>query len=454
MKSLCKWLLVVSAFAHLRAGFVHVWAIGEIENSPALVVATVERVARKEAVPQAQWRSSAPEQYFEAILRVRRVFSRARIGVGGTVTVRYIGAGESHPVVMNGFPMWPPMEKGVMALFPLAPGKDGKWLPVADQGWNLIVPAISDFRGSGKVQSGRSFIIAELANTLANGDAASRYGASLYLREANRWPDGFRPELERAVGANDNRWLEVACALLASMGTPRPTIGELMGQPDSEDPRNRYREIGWVLAKGVKRGYPDRLIRALLRNQTAYEWGAANSLREFKDSPIVIQAVRAALVHDPRASIHLARQLIQAGQRAFLREALNAAVKLASSPEGVSISTLQAASWLLREEGTDEQFNVIPATLRRLKFENEEDYRKLYGSVSYSVSKRELRTAAVLIDDRRFGFGRLRYCDVAAAAVERFSGESFGMNQSMTLDERDRRVAIVAAWLRTHRDAL
>jgi hypothetical protein len=107
----------------------------------------------------------------------------------------------------------------------------------------------------------------------------------------------------------------------------------------------------------------------------------------------------------------------------------------------------------LRDYGSDRQFDVIPATLRRLKNRNEDAYRKLFGSVNYMQSRRELRVAAVLIDDRRPGFGTLRYCDVAAGTVERLSGQAFGIKRQMSPEERDRAVARAAAWLASHPQA-
>jgi hypothetical protein len=160
------------------------------------------------------------------------------------------------------------------------------------------------------------------------------------------------------------------------------------------------------------------------------------------------------LTKDPSGSIYAAYMLVRNGQRAFLTEALKAAVKLVSNPGLVPMNRLQASSALLRDYGTDDQFDIIPATLRRLKNVNEDQYRKLFGSVSYRQNKRELRAAAILIDDRRPGFGSLRYCDVAAATVEKLSGENFGIKQEMPASERDRSVALAAAWLSSHRTTI
>jgi hypothetical protein len=451
MKVVFRCLAVLALAPQLHAGFVHVWGIGEIDDSPALVVATVEGVVIKEPARSGRPRSNPSDRYWEAALRVHRAYSRQSLNKDATIMVRYISYGNPNAGVMNG-PIWPRFEKGYTALFPLTPGDDGQWRLVADEGFNLTVPAIPGNPHTQPLASGPTFILGELANTLANGTAADRYAAAVYLREADAWPDGFREVLDQAMGGSDDRWLEVACALLASLGIPQPTIDQLMANPNWPGTGNQA--AAWALKKGAKRGYPNRLIRCMLRNMPTYEWGATNRLLEFKDSPLVIHELTISLTKDPSGSIYAAYMLVRNGQRAFLTEALKAAVQLASNPGLVPMNRLQASSALLRDYGTDDQFDIIPATLRRLQNVNEDQYRKLFGSVSYRQNKRELRVAAILIDDRRPGFGNLRYCDVAAATVEKLSGENFGIKQEMTASERDRAVALAAAWLRSHRTTI
>jgi hypothetical protein len=52
-----------------HGGFIHVWGIGEIDDSPALVVGTVLGVEQKEALPPGLARSKPPEQNWEATLK-------------------------------------------------------------------------------------------------------------------------------------------------------------------------------------------------------------------------------------------------------------------------------------------------------------------------------------------------------------------------------------------------
>jgi hypothetical protein len=429
------------------------WKIREIQDSPALVVATVEGVARKEPVPPGQTRSSIPEHYWEATLRVHRAYPREAVSAGATITARYVAFREEMGQI--GGPIWPRFAKGVTALFALAPIGGARWRLVADEGENLTVPAIvEDFQAREAPHSGRSFIIGELVNTLANGSAARRSAAASYLinellfQDQEVWPD-LRAMLEQTLGTDDDQWLEVACAVLAGLGTPHVPIGQLMTNPNPPGAHNQA--AAWLLAKGAKRDYPDRLIRCILRNLPAYE-GAVFTLLDFKDSPLLIRETTALLARDPGGSINVAWRLVRGGQRAFLPEALDAAVKLVSDPGPVAQYSLRAASYLLDDYGSDRQFDVIPATLRRLKNENEDQYRKLFLSGDTSYSKRWLRVAAVAIDDHRPWNGELRYCDLAAAMVAGVSGE-FQFRQGMTSEERDRAVAQAAAWLDSHRDA-
>ena len=67
-----------------HAGLIHVWGIGEIDDSPALVVGTVLGVEQKDALPPGLARSKPPEQNWEAALLVHRAFSRQPFVKGGS----------------------------------------------------------------------------------------------------------------------------------------------------------------------------------------------------------------------------------------------------------------------------------------------------------------------------------------------------------------------------------
>ena len=117
---------------------------------------------------------------------------------------------------------------------------------------------------------------------------------------------------------------------------------------------------------------------------------------------------------------------MQSGQRAVLPEALNLALKQTGDPASASPADLSMAVRMLLQYGDEQQFAALEATMRRLQQQDENRYREMWGAAASGKNRRELRLAAILIGDRRPGFGSLRYCDAAAGVVQMVSGEKFG----------------------------
>src|SRR5258706_13421204 len=138
MMRLTACCFALALAAQLDAGFIHVWGIGEIEDSPALVVGTVLSVEQKEPLPSGLARPKPSERYWEVTLRVHRAYSRQPFNKEAAITVRYV-ADSIGGLQSQGSPVWPHFEEGVTALLPLAPGGNGKWRLVPDQGFNLTV---------------------------------------------------------------------------------------------------------------------------------------------------------------------------------------------------------------------------------------------------------------------------------------------------------------------------
>jgi hypothetical protein len=316
-----------------------------------------------------------------------------------------------------------------------------------------VVPALAaEPLFAGPPRTGSGFVFRELAHVLARGDARQRSQAAAWLTGfAGDVPAALPRLIRNAFGADDNVWLEGGCAFLGILGVPRNNAELVYGE--ASPPFHGVRQlITWILWKGDRRDYPNRLIRCLLRNSGAYAWGAAVTLVDFKDSTVLIDGLNAAMRRNKPGSMTVAHFILNAGQRAVLPEALELAQRLVNTMSGHG-PELQAAAQLILKEGDGRQFEALAATLARLKQEDENRYRELWGAAAYGQNRRELRLAAILIDDRRFGFGTLRYCDVAAGEVQRISGVSFGIAQQMTPAARDSAVAGAAAWLKAHPDA-
>ena len=441
---------LLAATAH--AGFIKVWSIGELSQAPLLAVCSIEDIATREPVPAGTVRWPGSYRWHEATLRVERVHSNLALAPmpGDRILVRYVGFGESHGGGISGSPIWPMWEKGQRAVFALSPfkGRADRWSLVADEGFNVTVPAIEkEWPVAPAPATPREFIVTELINALANGSPAEQFAASTYMRES------FPPEAQRllasAIGNDEERWLAIAASIVCSLGIPRPTLAEIMSGANDPVPLRGpiLALLAHALQKGAKRGYPDRLINKLVDDAPAHAGGSATTLVQFKDSPVLIDRLRGALNRDQKGAVTIAWFLVRNEQRAALPQALLAAQKLVMNPGPVDMSELQAASGLVRDYGDDAQFGSLVTTLKRLKIADVEQYRKLFGSAAYSQNKREIELAAVLIDDTREGFPPMRYCDVAAGLLQRLSGQDFGVVQNMTRPDWDRAVARARDWL-------
>lgn len=423
-----------------------------LNEIPILAVGTVEEVVKLGDMPAGERRFQWEDRRFRARLLVRRAFSRvdARpFEVGSKITIHYAnpeirpGGGYSGPPVIVD------LQPGQTYLFPLVRSK-GLWTLQRDPIWNPIVAAlIAEPSFSGPPNTPAGFVFRELTHVLANGTAEQRSQVAAYLTNfAGDVPDELPRLLALALGRDDDVWLEAGCAFLGILGVPRNNPELVYGEasPPFHDVRHL---IIWILWKGDRRDYPNRLIRCLLRNARAYAWGAAVTLVDFKDSTVLIDGLNAAMHRDQPGSMTVAHFIVNAGQRAVLPNALELAQRIvnrltAPSPE------LQAAAQLILKEGNDRQFEALVSLLARWKQEDEKRYRALWSAAAYGQNPRELRLAAILIDDRRYGFGTLRYCDVAAGEVQMISGVKFGLSQETSIEERDHVVARAAAWLKDH----
>lgn len=430
-------------------------SFASLDTVPALAVGTVEQVIKLGDVPAAEARFSWRERRFKARVLVHRVMFRGAtrpFEPGARISIYYTnpeaplpsggGGGNGPPVILE-------LHNGQTALFPLIREK-GQWTVQFDQQWQPVVAVLAAEPGlAGPPRTGSGFVFRELANVLAHAGARQRSGAAAYLGAfAGDVPNELPRLLASAFGRDDNIWLEAGCAFLGVFGVPRNNAELFYGE--ASPPFHSVRQlVTWILWKGDRRDYPNRLIRCLLRNSAAYAWGAAVTLADFKDSTVLIDGLNAAMRREKQGSMMVAWFVVRAGQRAVLPEATKLALKLVNRTAPAT-TELQPAAQLVVDYGDDGQFKALVSALVRFKQENEDRYRALWGAAGYGQSSRHLRLAAVLIDDRRFGFGRLRYCDVAAGVIQRISGVNFGVAQEMSAQERDVVAARAAAWLEAH----
>jgi hypothetical protein len=453
MRVAAPLLALLAVAPALRAWPASPRSFANLNEIPVVAVGTVEEVIELGEMPAGERRFPWEDRRFEARLVVRRVFSGATappIEVGSRLTIHYAnpeikpGGGYSDPPVIVD------LQSAQTYLFPLVRSK-GLWTLERDPTWNPVVAALASPPSfSGPPDTPAGFVFRELAHVLAHGTARQRSQVAAYLASfAGDVPDELPQFLTLALGRDDDVWLEAGCAFLGVLGVPRNNPELVYGEasPPFHDVRHL---IIWLLWKGDRREYPNRLIRCLLRNAPAYAWGAAVTLVDFKDSTVLIDGLNAAMHRDQPGSMTVAHFIVNAGQRGVLPEALELARRIVDRITAAPFPELQAAAQLTLKEGSERQFEALVSLLARWKQEDEKRYRALWSATAYGQNPRELRLAAILIDDRRYGFGALRYCDAAAGDVQMISGLKFGLSQDTSVEDRDRVVARAAAWLRDH----
>jgi hypothetical protein len=458
----CRYALMFVAFAfaaRVSAGIVPIWKVDSIATSPLLVVATVQSVEKIDPIltPRGQ---SNPARYWEATLLVHRTFRNDQnlstpAHSGDRIKLRYLSFAEG-PSGVNP-PMWLWLSVGETLVFPIAPsGETGEWKPTAPEGKGLVVPALkSEWERGTPATTGQQFIAIELTNALANGLPGDQYKAAVYVRDVVRLPEYFRTLLEEAVGTNDDRWLKVAVAFLTAPGIPRPTVSEYL---DGSSNRAVLGDVDWTalaLLKGARRDYPNRLIRVLVRDATAHYWGSAGVLVEFKNSPVLRQELTSALRERKVGTVYIAWTLARNQQTTFVQDAILFAQNMIENRLLTGAEAI-TATMLVRDFGSDTDFNRLLQTLRRFQIEDETQFRTLANYASSSQGNmRELRIAEVLISDKRLAYQpNIRYCDMAVSSVNRLTGKRFVPNwnqyMSASTQERDQIVKQVAEWLKTN----
>jgi hypothetical protein len=120
--------------------------------------------------------------------------------------------------------------------------------------------------------------------------------------------------------------------------------------------------------------------------------------------------------------------------------------------KNVDYNELSAACRLLLDRGSDLQFEEYLKVLRESKVHNVSRYSQLWHVAWEGKSPRVVRILAVVLDDERVESqdAAVRYCDFAAAVLQRFSGQDFGITQwdKITLPERNAAVARARGWMK------
>lgn len=101
------------------------------------------------------------------------------------------------------------------------------WWLIADEGRGLVIPAIaSGPRFAGVPGDGRVFLLREIASTLSGGKRENLFAEASYVSEQNAITPELMSLLHSKLDVRDDRWSQIAAAILSSLGIPRPSVAD------------------------------------------------------------------------------------------------------------------------------------------------------------------------------------------------------------------------------------
>jgi hypothetical protein len=362
----------------------------------------------------------------------------------------------------NGYPPpLPDFKSGEIRILPLKESTNPGWEPwqlMADSGMDITIPVRADAGNeSAEPASARAFLLGEFANTLDRGTASEIAALSSYLsRKLEDLSGELMPQLGPAIGANRQRWAQIAASLHAARGIPRPTMAELFSKNAEILQRLALMQGNLHLiqaALGKLQPSPatdNLLIRTWIADAPLNAWGSANSLIEFADNPVTTETLREALRNDLRGSSYIAMALARHGNGTILPDAIARAFRVIDDPtgRGADFNEVQGAAALLRDHGSDQELARLAAIVQKYQALDPKYYSVLWQYATESDNPREVRVLAVVRADRRIAWGNFRYCDLALGEFNRLTKQQFDIAAASIL-ERDEAIARVLARIKS-----
>jgi len=395
--------------------------LAEVASSAA-VLATV----RVENTSSGNSQSASPNRTVlgRADLVVLRAYPPSTLLPGQHIQLEYEQLPEGNSF-MNG-PDVPPLQSGSVFVVPLKPNpkpESDVWRLIADEGIGTVIPAIEhQVSFPVKAKNKKNYLLQEVAAALSAG---TREGV---LREASylTWQttNGYAAEIMKLLGSamNDDaeRWALVTASLVSATGIPRPTIADFMS--------GRYEALGtrWpgslpeMLVRRVAETSDGRekLIHQFLNISDLNDWGTGIALQEFAHAPSLIKQLSSMLEQRRPGSLYVAYDVMKVGQRAIVATAIDTAFAYVNGASKHQ-SDIQAACWVIRDFGTDEQYKRFLGDIKRYQYLDQKRYDELWRNTIWSDNERERAVLDILLADQRMYSDNLRYSDVAKGELSR-----------------------------------
>ena len=394
--------------------------LNELASSPILATCIVETTSKDTASITENGRVVPAH----ATLRVLRTFPQNAIR-DPRINLDF----EAHPEGDNGMsgPALPLIVQGAVLILPLKLNPDPRHLPwrlTVDRGIGLVIPAITEGPDPATPpRNGQDFIIDEIGSALSRGTRRQVLTESSYL--SMQTTQLFSPQLmqllQSSLGNDDDRWALIAASLLSATGVPGPAVAEFRTLSIAvAGTQNTWSILALVLQHlGESSQAKNRLIHQTLLVSDINSWGAAVTLREFAQDPLLVRELTAMLKEERPGSLFVAHEMIAAGQKSLATPAITLSLHYIKTPT-TEWTELQPACSALRDFGSDEQFGQLVAEIKNTQYLNTPRYDALWRATIWPESPRAATILKILLHDDRMYQG-MRYKDLAHNELERLA---------------------------------
>jgi hypothetical protein len=413
-------VLYLSLAASISAAFPKsTLELNELARSPILATCLVETTS-KDAASITKNSRVVPAH---ATLRILRTFPQNAIR-DQRINLDF----EALPEGDNGMsgPALPHIVQGDVLILPLKRNPDPRhlsWRLMVDHGNGLVIPAITAEPDLKTPHNGQDFVLGEIASTLSRGTRRQVLTESSYLsmQTTQRFSTQLMQLLQSYPGNDDDRWALVAASLLSSLGVPRPTVAEFRTRSIAvPGTQNTWSIIALVLQRaGGSSQAKNRLIHQTLLISDINSWGAAVTLREFAQDPLLVRELTAMLKEERPGSLFVAHDMIAAGQKSLSGPAIAIALRYIKKVTA-EWTELQPACSTLRDFGSDQQFGQLVSEIKNTQYLDTPRYDALWRATIWPESPRAATVLQILLHDDRMYQG-IRYSDLAHNELERLA---------------------------------
>jgi hypothetical protein len=328
---------------------------------------------------------------------------------------------------MNG-PDVPPLQSGSIFIVPLKanpkPESDA-WHLIADEGIGTVIPTIEhQVSFSLPPKSKREYLLQEVGTALSAGTREEILREASYLthQTTNGYAAQMMNLLDSTMNTDTERWALVAASLVSATGVPRPTIADFMSGVYGALGTRWPGSLAEMFVRRVAKSSDgqEKLIHQFLNISDLNEWGTGIALQEFPRAPSLVKELRSMLEEHRPGSLYVAYDVMKAGQHSIAATAMNAAFAYVNGASKRR-SDVQAACWVIRDFGTDEQYKRFLGDIRRYQYRDQKRYDELWRNTIWSDNERERAVLDILLADQRMYDSGLRYSDVARGELARLN---------------------------------